>query len=55
MTALFALAAEYQQTAQYLSELDLDAQTIADTLGVGGITAGNLAQHQQCGCRGSSP
>lgn len=32
MTALYALAAEYQQTALQLSELDLDAQTISDTL-----------------------
>lgn len=32
MTALYALAAEYRQTAQALADLDLDAQTIADTL-----------------------
>lgn len=32
MTALFVLAAEYRATAERLSELDLDDQTILDTL-----------------------
>ena len=32
MSALYLLAAEYQQAARQLADLDLDAQTIADTL-----------------------
>ena len=32
MTALYLIAAEYQQAARQLADLDLDAQTIADTL-----------------------
>jgi hypothetical protein len=32
MTSLFALSTEYRATAQKLADLDLDAQTIADTL-----------------------
>ena len=37
MTALFMLAKEYRETALALADLDLDAQTVADTLeGIGG-------------------
>lgn len=32
MTSLFTVAAEYRQTAIQLEDMDLDAQTIADTL-----------------------
>ena len=32
MTTLFAIAAEFQAAARTLADLDLDAQTIADTL-----------------------
>src|SRR5574337_271376 len=32
MTALWALASEYREAAQKLADLDLDEQTIADTL-----------------------
>ena len=32
MSALYLLAAEYHQAARQLADLDLDAQTIADTL-----------------------
>lgn len=32
MTALYVIAQEYQETARKLADLDLDAQTIADTL-----------------------
>lgn len=32
MTALYEIAAEYRAAAEKLAELDLDAQTIADTL-----------------------
>lgn len=32
MTALYVLAAEYRAAADKLSEMDIDAQTIADTL-----------------------
>ncbi|KQP36104.1 siphovirus Gp157 family protein [Pseudorhodoferax sp. Leaf274] len=37
MTALYDIAAEYREAAEKLAELDLDEQTIADTLeGLGG-------------------
>ena len=32
MTALYEIAAEYRDAATKLAELDLDAQTVADTL-----------------------
>ena len=32
MTALYLLASEYRATAEKLADLDLDAQTVADTL-----------------------
>ena len=32
MSTLFAIAAEYRETAAALADLDLDAQTVADTL-----------------------
>ena len=32
MTSLYDIAAEYRQTADKLADLDLDEQTIADTL-----------------------
>lgn len=36
--ALYQLAGQYQQLAEKLSSLDLDAQTIADTIEASGIT-----------------
>ena len=32
MTSLYDIAAEYRQTADKLADLDLDEQTISDTL-----------------------
>lgn len=47
MTALYEIAAEYRQAAEKLSDLDIDEQTIADTLeGMGGaleVKATNVA------------
>jgi hypothetical protein len=38
MTALYVLTGQYHQLAEQLSNLDLDAQTVADTIEASGIT-----------------
>ena len=47
MTALYALAAEYRATALQLADLDLDAQTVADTLE--GISDGLMSKAENVG------
>ena len=51
MTQLYIIAQEYKDAADKLADLDLDAQTIADTLE--GL-AGDLDGHSQHGQPGSS-
>ena len=48
--ALYTLAGQYQQLAEQLADLDLDAQTVADTIEASGLTDDIMVKAQGIEC-----